>query len=165
MTTKRAAMNTLFPGRPDYTGPTEGWFGLLHHNLMYEYSHNVMERVRYVQRKKPKHEIAVRLHNMIYLGPELGTKCTVLKADYEAKLKLLDDDYLTTRKPLNDDYDAKRKPLDDDYWTKLKLLNEDFWAKRKLLDVEILAYIKHHIPDCAWNGTELAFPSASKAQP
>ena len=30
--------NTLFPGRPNYTGPTSGEFGLVHHDLLHEYS-------------------------------------------------------------------------------------------------------------------------------
>lgn len=30
-------------------------------------------------------------------------------------------------------------------------------ATRAALDAEILAYIKTHIPDCAWNGTTLVF--------
>ena len=41
--------NTLFPGRPDYTGPTIGWFGLLHHDTIFEQSHNVNERIEYVR--------------------------------------------------------------------------------------------------------------------
>ena len=109
------AENTMFPGRPDYVGPTVGWFGLLHHDQLCEQSHDVMERVAYVKSWKPTHEIAIRLHNMIWLGGcEAEAKITVLDADYE----------------------AKRAPL----------------------DAEILAYIKTHIPDCAWNGTELVFP-------
>ena len=93
--------NTLFPGRDNYIGPMSGWFGLLHHATLFEHSSYVHERVEYIRIYKPKHEIAIRLHNMIYLGD-----CV-----------LLDDD-------------------------------------------EILAYIKSHIPDCAWNGKTLVFPSA-----
>lgn len=109
-----AASNILFPGRPDYTGPTTGSFGLLHHAILCEHSHDVMERVDYVKREKPKNEIAIRLHNMIYLGGcDAAAKCDPLDAEYR--------------------------------------------AKRTTLDAEILAYIKQHIPDCAWNGKELVF--------
>jgi hypothetical protein len=94
--------NTLFPGRPDYTGPTTGWFGLLHHDTLYEQSHDVMERVAYVHRAKPEHEIKIRLHNMIYLGAcDAITKRAPLDADYRAK-----------RAPLYADYKAKLAPLD-----------------------------------------------------
>lgn len=107
--------NTLFPGRPDYVGPTTGMFGLLHHEILCESSHDVMERVAYVRREKSRNEVATRLHNMIYLG------------GCEAAAK---------RAPLYADYKAKRAPL----------------------DAEIETYIRHHIPDCAWNGQTLVFP-------
>ena len=98
--------NKLFPGRDNYTGPTKGWFGLLHHEQMVEESHDVMERVAYVKREKPPNEVAIRLHNMMYLGEIFA----------------------------------------------------DYYAKRATLYAEILAYIRTHIPDCAWNGKELVFP-------
>ena len=115
--------NTLFPGRYNYTGPTKGWFGFLHHEQLCEKSHDVNERIAYVKHKKPKNEVAIRLHNMIYLG------------GCEAMAK---------RAPLYADYEAKRAPLDADYE-----------AKR---DAQIIAYIRVHIPDCAWDGKTLVFP-------
>ena len=64
--------NTLFPGRPNYTGPTKGYFGLLHHDQLFEWSDNVLERVAYVKKNKPIAEQAIRLHNMIYINfPDL----------------------------------------------------------------------------------------------
>ena len=88
-------MNTLFPGRPDYTGPYEGRFGLLHHDRLCEESHNVMERVENVKRTKPKHEIVCRLHNMIYLGGcDAVAKRDQLDADYRAKRDQLDAEIL-----------------------------------------------------------------------
>ena len=130
--------NKLFPGRPNYTGPTKGWFGLLHHEELCETSHDVMERVAYVKANKPAHEVAIRLHNMIYLG-KVG-------ADFVAKLNALDADYEAKRAPLDADYEAKRAPL-----------RADYEAKRAPLRAEVLAYIKKHIPDCAWNGKTLVF--------
>ena len=89
--------NDKFPGRPDYVGPTTGWFGLLHHDRLFEESHDVMERVDHVGREKgrekPKGEIAIRLHNMIYLGAV---------ADTFAKRALLDAEifaYISTNIP------------------------------------------------------------------
>jgi hypothetical protein len=134
---RKKIKNTLFPGRDNYTGPTNGLFGLLHHEQLCESSHDVNERIEYVKREKPKNEVAIRLHNMIYLGGcAVGAKCDTLYADYEAK-----------RAPLYADYEAKRA-----------LLYADYEATRALLDAEILAYIKMNIPDCAWNGRTLVFP-------
>ena len=131
--------NILFPGRADYTGPTSGMFGLLHHDQLYESSDDVMERVAYVRREKPQNEVAIRLHNMIYLGgcPAVA-KLAPLYADYKAK-----------RAPLYADYEAKRAPLYADHEAKLAALY-----------AEILAYIRKHIPDCTWNGRELVFGDA-----
>ena len=122
--------NTLFPGRPDYIGPKSGTFGLLHHEVLCESSHDVMERVDYIKKHKPKNEVAVRLHNLIYLG---GCEAAT-------------------------DYEAKRGPLYADYEAKCDALYADYDAKRAPLYAEILAYIKSNIPDCAWNGKTLVFP-------
>ena len=139
--------NTLFPGRDNYTGPTKGWFAFLHHEQLCEESHDVNERLDYVKREKPKNEVVIRLHNMIYLGGcEVIVKRALLDADYEAK-----------RTPLDADYAAKRAPLDADYAAEYAPLYADYAAKRALLDVEILAYIKSNIPDCAWDGETLVF--------
>ena len=129
--------NTLFPGRYNYTGPTKGWFGFLHHDQLCEESHDVNKRIDYVKREKPKNEVAIRLHNMIYLGGcEATAKLAPLDAAYEANLAAL---YAA--------YKAKRAPLDADYEANLAALY-----------AEILAYIKPNIPDCAWNGKTLVFP-------
>ena len=117
--------NTLFPGRPNYTGPTAGMFGLLHHDNLCESSHNVNERLAYVRAHKPSREVAIRLHNMIYLGG----------CDAAAK-----------RDALNSDYEAKCYALDSDYEAKCDALCADYEA-----------YIRQHIPDCAWDGAELRF--------
>ena len=98
--------NTLFPGRYNYTGPIKGWFGFLHHEQLCEKSHDVNERIDYVKLHKPDNEVAIRLHNMIYLGgckamakrdaldADHRDKCAVLCADYEAKLAVLDAEIL-----------------------------------------------------------------------
>ena len=90
--------NKLFPGRPNYTGPMKGWFGLLHHSVLCEESHNVMERVEYVKNNKPEREIAIRLHNMIYISPavcDVPAKCAPLDDDYWAKRDALDAEILS----------------------------------------------------------------------
>jgi hypothetical protein len=111
--------NKLFPGRPDYTGPTSGVFGLLHHAVICEISQNVMARVADVKCYKDPPEVRVRLHNMIYLGDCPGAEEFARRKVWSAP---------------SDYSDAYEK---------------------------ILAYIKEHIPDCAWNESkgELEFPS------
>ena len=101
--------NLLFPGRPNYSGPTKGFFALLHHEQLCETSHDVMERVAYVKEHKPAHEVAIRLWNMIVLPDVFETKWNPLYDDYAAKLKLL-----------NDDYRAKWKLLDKEIFAYVK---------------------------------------------
>ena len=154
--------NELFPGRHKYTGPIKGLFGLLHHDMLFEESHDVMKRVAYVQSKKPQHEKAIRLHNMIYLGGcDVAAKRAPLDADYEAKRVPLDADYEAKCAQLHADYEAKCAPLDADYQAKCAQLDADYEAKCAQLDAEIVAYIRQHIPDCAWNGKELVFTEAT----
>jgi len=165
--------NLLFPGRPDYKGPETGVFGLLHHAVLFEPSHDVLERVAYVRDKKPTHEISIRLWNMIYLGgcPETSdyeakrdalladfrAKRGALHADYEAKRDALQADFCAKRDPLWPDYEAKRDALLADFRAKRGALHADYEAKITALNEPILAYIVKHIPDCAWNGKELNF--------
>jgi outer membrane murein-binding lipoprotein Lpp len=156
---RKKAENTLFPGRYNYTGPTKGWFGFLHHEQLYEESHDVNERIEYVKREKPKNGVAIRLHNMIYLGGcEAIAKLATLNADYNAKRATLDADYNAKLATLNADYNAKLATLYADYNAKLATLYADYDAKRAPLDAEIFTYIKINIPDCAWNGKTLVFP-------
>src|SRR3972149_5606596 len=152
--------NTLFPGRPNYTGPAKGWFGFLHHERVCEESHDVNERIDYVKREKPKNEVPIRLHNMIYLGECAAiAKPAPLDADYNAKRAPLDAGYEDKSAALYAGYNAKRAPLDAGYEAKSAALYAGYKAKRAALDAKILAYIKLHIPDCAWNGKTLVFTS------
>jgi Skp family chaperone for outer membrane proteins len=150
--------NTMFPGRPDYVGPTTGLFGLLHHEVLCESSHDVMERVAYIKRFKPKNEVAIRVHNLICLQDcNAAAKRASLDADYEAKRDALDADYEAKRAALYADFEAKRVALYTDYQAKRAALYADYQAKRDALDAEILVYIKQRIPDCAWDGKTLVF--------
>ena len=140
--------NTLFPGRPDYVGPTVGWFGMLHHDDLVEYSHDVMERVAYVKRNKPKNEVAIRLHNMIYLG-DRGEAYAAKRADYAAKRAPLDADYKAKLNALYADYAAKREALDDDYAAKLDALRADYVAKLNALRADYKAKLNALYADYA----------------
>ena len=162
--------NTLFPGRYNYTGPIKGWFGFLHHEQLCEKSHDVNERINFVKLHKPDNEVAIRLHNMIYLGgckamaklavllyTDYKAKCDALLADYEAKCDALYTRVRTTGR--NRRAEAKRAPLYADYRAKRDALYaDDYEAKCDALYAEILVYIKSNIPDCAWNGKMLVFP-------
>jgi len=138
--------NVLFPGRPNYTGPTSGWFGLLHHSELFETSHNVQERIAYVKANKPDREVSLRLHNMVYLGAIASTcdkrdalntdnlaKCDALYADYLAKRDALYADNLAKRDALYADNLAKRDALNTDNLAKCDALYADYLAKRDAL--------------------------------
>src|SRR3990167_8325103 len=121
--------NKLFPGRENYVGPTIGMFAFLHHETLFEKSHNVMERVAYVQREKPKREVWIRLHNMMYLAPALCpaiAKRAPLYADYKAKRAPLNADYGAKCDALYADYEAKRAALNADYGAKCDALYADY---------------------------------------
>ena len=65
-TTKQTA-NILYPLKPNYKGKTKGWFGLLHHDTILEYSNNVIERTDYVFENKPKNELKTRSEHMVVI--------------------------------------------------------------------------------------------------
>src|SRR5437899_3360443 len=63
--------NERFPGLPDYSGPTKGWFTLLHHQgPHFEYSDDVTERIDYINANKPGNEIAIRLRHIVFVSAE-----------------------------------------------------------------------------------------------
>lgn len=61
--------NSTHLGRPNYTGPDEGWGGYVHHDQQVEYCWSFQKRITMIQRDKPVHEQAVRLACLTYLGP------------------------------------------------------------------------------------------------
>ena len=155
--------NVLFPGREAYEGPKAGIFGLLHHDTLWERSHDVMERVGYVKNHKLPHEVEIRLHNMIYLGGcAAAAKFASLDADYGAKRDALAVDYGAKCAALAVDYETKYDALFADHRAKLVPFDADYRARRVPFDKEIRDYILSHIPDCAWNGETLVFPSVER---
>jgi len=162
--------NTLFPGREAYTGPTEGWFAMLHHNGdLVEYSHDVMERVNYVLRHKPQHEISIRLHNMMYVGDcpataklislteNLESKKRSIEAKYRNKLAWAFIELRVNTISLND-YSPTRYSLVK-IAKQVEIMNSlnSYRAKCFIVYGEILAYVREHIPDYAWDGKQLVF--------
>jgi len=72
--------NRLYPGKPDYKGPTAGHFTLLHHQgPLIERSHDVMERVGHIKGDKAESERPVRLRHIVYVPIKMIPK-TVRKA-------------------------------------------------------------------------------------
>lgn len=122
--------NVLFPARPSYLGPGKGHFGLLHHEVLFEPSHDVKERVDYVRRAKPYQEVTIRLHNMIYLGDDLCKKI---------------DTFFETHPQGRENYNRFG------FYNNIK---EHYSSKEtekiEILREEILVYIFKHIPDCVW---------------
>ena len=134
--------NTLYPGRPNYTGPQVGIFGLLHHGELFESSHNVNERVAYVRNNKAPAERSIRLHCMCYLEPIGGplstaheeAKATAWKAYEEAKApawKAYEEATATAWKA----YEEAMAPASAIMWKAIKKL----------------------VKDAPWNGKELVF--------
>ena len=156
MTTVEAS-NTLFPGRGGYFGPLMGVFGLLHHDLLCELSHNVNERVMYVRHEKPVHEQLIRLYNMIYLGDcaAAAVYCTV-NCMYHVELQELEIERQATRQYggfLSEPYFHPSIPSRDEGYAN-KLVAR-YRAQCAVLEPEIMMYIKTHIPNCPWNGEKL----------
>lgn len=74
--------NRLFPGRKGYRGSRVGWFAMVHHDDLFEWSGDIMRRVDFIKSDKPEHEVQTRLNNLLYLGikerDRAPTKETVL---------------------------------------------------------------------------------------
>jgi hypothetical protein len=109
------AINHLFPGLPDYTGPTVGFFSLLHHQgPLVEWSDNVMERIRYIDREKPLRERDIRKAHIVYLDPKkipAVAKRDSLYADHQAQRDSLYADIIAHIKPLIADFRWNGKEL------------------------------------------------------
>ena len=147
-------MNTRYPGKPDYTGPTKGLFTLLHHEgPLLEWSDDVMQRVKYINEQKPEHERAIRLRHIVFFpenlwGEKLQKECAKWrKAD--AKWRKADAEWWKA--------DAKRRKADAE-WEKA---DDEWWKEcaewQKAEADKILPYLKQHVEDCKWNGSTLVF--------
>lgn len=152
--------NKLFPGRENYTGPTKGPFGLLHHSELMENSENVMERVDYVKNYKPRDEIPIRLHNMIYLG---GCEAAVKYVESQLAASNAENvayhECITAKSNLAGLTEAE---ADDKVRAAIEKYRAATLAAFKKADEDkvvffedVLLYIKAQIPDCAWEGTTI----------
>lgn len=176
--------NNIFPGRPDYVGPNIGFFGILHHDVLFEQSNNVRGRVANVRRDKPASERATRLYNMIYLGAIAPTmslfytleihyanelceamvrrdiaQAAVLARRAEelgalAQTQIWEEDEIIAK------YQPELRDLDGKLDLEVLELYRKQEAEESRLEGLVLAYIREQIPDCAWDAQngKLVFP-------
>ena len=179
--------NNLYPGRPNYEGPTEGIFGLVHHDVLFEASEDIMERVDFIREHKPKDEVKTRLHCLVYLPPErLPINLVEAQKAYDEAEKAYDEAgkaYVEARKAYDEArkafvearkaYDEARKAYVEAqkaydeagkaYNEAGKAYNE---ARKAYIKVRKASYeavedlIKELVPDCPWDGKKLDFTKA-----
>jgi hypothetical protein len=143
--------NKMFPGRPNYTGPNEGYFAMLHHTVLFEntnaFGGGVAERVRYVKRDKPRNEIPIRLYNMLCLNdlPDIMLVRRLEKASTVAREH--------ARKARERDQRNSPTPVFADMEVTYAI-DAAFCEIKKLMEPKVLAYIRQHIPRHAWSVTK-----------
>ena len=133
-------MNKLYPGKPDYTGPTKGMFTLLHHEgPLLEWSDDVMQRLKYINEQKPEHERAIRLRHIVFFPENLwGEKLRKAYAEWQKEC-------------------AEWRKADAE-WQKAEAEWQKAYAEwQKAYADKILAYLKQHVKDCKWDGSTLVF--------
>ena len=168
-------MNTRYPGKPDYTGPTKGLFTLLHHEgPLLEWSDDVMKRVKYINEQKPEYERAIRLRHIVFFPENLwGEK--LQKADAErhkadAERQKADAEWHKADAEWHKadakwrKADAKWRKADAEWqkanaeWQKADAEWQKVDAKWRKADADkILPYLKQHVKDCKWDGSTLVF--------
>jgi len=168
-------MNTLYPGLPDYTGPTKGLFTLLHHEgPLLEWSDDVMERIKFINEKKPEDERAIRLRHIVFFPEKLRGK-KMWKADAERQKAYTEwkKAYTEWKKAYAERQKAytewkkayaERQKADAEWqkaytkWQKADAEWQKAYAEWKKADADkILTYLKKHVKDCKWDGSTLVF--------
>lgn len=139
------APNTMFPGRPNYTGPQTGYFAMVHHQQLFEEctpTYRIKTRVDYVKRQKPTNEVKTRLHNLLYLGKSPHIRALVKLIEARTLIH-------TTTSNLGK-YELLR-PID-----------QAIDRTKQHIRGDVIAYIAKHIPDHAWREAEhdMEFPDA-----
>lgn len=143
-TKKAPPPNTLFPGRENYTGPNTGWFAMLHHTQLFEntdgFTDGVKERIEYVREHKPRHEVKVRLDNMMYIGdcPEIRKLHLLVEVKKAGE---------GMHPEARDSIGRQMQRLSME--TRLKL-NDVIGAFTEIISPAVLAYVKKHNPTHAW---------------
>ena len=142
--------NTLFPGRPNYTGPTKGHFAFVHHGVLFEHSHNIAERITYINAYKPLNERATRLEHLMYLDPAQID----LAACEEARGKAL-----TAYGEAWRVHDKAWMSLGE-AWRVYDKAQTAYGKARTAIAPSVLKYVNQHFPDHKWDGSTLIFPPA-----
>ncbi len=145
--------NTRYPGRPGYTGPRSGYFTLIHHGRIVEYSHDIFERVAYIRTQKALSERACRLHCIVYVRPsELPAEVAKAGADLKKA-------YTTLERARAEYYNVGVSVLIP--WRRAdNNLGLVSFLYRKILRQHkeaVVALLTKYVPDHTWNGHELVF--------
>ena len=142
----------LRPGLPGYTGPKSGLFAVIHHGELFEYSHDVFERLDYIDKKKPENERKTRRENILYLGecPALA-EYDKAQAEYYKALAECNKALAEYDKALAEYYKALAE------YYKAQAEYDKAWAT--VDHAAVLSYIRQHIPDFPWDGKQLVFPT------
>ena len=153
-------LNTLFPGLPDYTGPKNGLFTLLHHEgPLAEWSSNIQGRIDYINKHKPKSEIDIRLRHIVYIPKGAIPELNKARSELDKARSELDKAYLEYDKACSkyekacSEWDKARSEYDKARSEWDKACSKFDKASLKF----ILPYLRKHVPDCRWNGRELEF--------
>ena len=156
--------NTLFPGRPNYAGPTKGHFAFVHHGVLFEYSHDIWERIAYIKAHKPLNERATRLEHLMYLDPAKIDLAACEEARWACgKAHTAYRKSLIERGKL---WMAHDKTVYGEAWAvygkartahhKAEVTYEE--AQTAAIPT-VLAYVNKYFPGHKWNGRTLVFPS------
>lgn len=131
-------MNKRYPGRANYTGPKSGFFLLVHHDLIVGHSHDIYERLEFIDNYKLRNERAWRRHCMVYVRPRELPAEVVEKIAAERKARSVYDHSICAWPVYRKVYYALRTTADE-------------YAK----ELEVL--LTKYVPDHTWDGEELVF--------
>ena len=157
------ALNTRYPGRPHYTGPKSGFFLLIHHGQLVEYSHDIFERLDYIDKMKPESERAWRRHCIV------SVKLSELPLEIVVAYAIWDKAYATWDKA-RATWDKAHATRDKAYTTREKACatrdkayatwNKAYATWDKALRANndhLTTLLTKHVPNHTWNGEELVF--------
>ena len=123
---------------------TKGFFWHVHHNELVEWSDNIQERIDYINKDKPKQEIALRLKLLQPVNGKLPDE--YVKAD-EARVKAYE-----ARDKADEAWEARVK-ADEAYEARDKAY--EAWEAREKYKSQIEELHNKECPNCPWNGTTI----------
>ena len=146
-----AALNTRYPGRPDYTGPIQGWYLFIHHDRLCEWSDDITERLTVIDTDKPVYERAMRRHCLVWLEPER------VPVTYKQAWQAYRQAGLAYGQAAQD---AKQVRL-----LLYQQAGQIFYQAHEAEKEVLVALVNELVPDAPWNGTELVFPDPTPEGP